>query len=337
MNARFFAVAVLLALMPLSGAPEFWITLANYIGLYAIVTIGLVLLTGVGGMTSFGQASFVGLGAYATAWLGSAYGASPWLGLLAGVALTMGVALVLGAVTMRLSGHYLPLGTIASALAFFYLFGNMEFLGKFDGISGIAPISLFGHALDSGREIYYLIWLVVLLAVAATQNLLNSRPGRAIRALKGGGVMAEAMGANTAWLKLVCFVFAAVLAGLSGWLYAHMQRSVNPTPFGLNSGIEYLFMAVVGGAGHVWGAIFGAALLTLLKDKLQSLLPQIFGASGNFETIVFGILLVVAGVIIAKTAAWGLFQRKVMKQGDGFLARRAGALFLVAAATVAAG
>ncbi len=293
MNRLFLVFIALLALLPVLPTPEFWITQANYIGLSAIVAIGLVLLTGVGGMTSFGQAAFVGLGAYASSYLSTAMGVSPWLGLLAGVAVSMAVAFVLGALTMRLSGHYLPLGTIAWGLSFFFLFGNMEFLGKFDGISSIPPIELFGYPLRAGQDIFYLIWMVVVLAVLATQNLLNSRPGRAIRALKGGVVMAEAMGARTVWLKLVCFVFAAVLASLSGWLYAHMQRSVNPTPFGLNAGIEYLFMAVIGGAGHVWGAIFGAGLVTLLKDQLQTWLPRLFGEAGNFETIVLGVLLVV--------------------------------------------
>ena len=285
-----FIVAV--ALLPLLPTPEFWITLANYIGLYAIVALGLVLLTGVGGLTSFGQAAFVGLGAYSTAYLSTHFGLSPWLGLAAGLVITAGAAFALGAITMRLSGHYLPLGTIAWGLSLFFLFGNLEFLGKYDGINGIPSINLFGISLNSGREIYFLIWLVVILAVIAIQNLLNSRPGRAIRALKGGGVMAEAMGVNTAWMKIVIFVLAALLACISGWLYAHLQRAVNPTPFGLNAGIEYLFMAVVGGAGYVWGAILGATLLTLLKDQLQSILPALLGSNGNFETIVFGIMMV---------------------------------------------
>ena len=293
MNRLFLLFIAVLALLPVLPTPEFWLTQANYIGLFSIVALGLVLLTGVGGMTSFGQAAFVGLGAYASAYLSTAMGLSPWLGLLAGVAVSIGVALVLGALTMRLSGHYLPLGTIAWGLSFFYLFGNMEMLGKFDGISGIPPITLLGYPLRASQDIFYLIWAVVVLAVWATQNLLDSRPGRAIRALKGGAVMAEAMGARTVWFKLVCFVVAAVLASISGWLYAHMQRSVNPTPFGLNAGIEYLFMAVIGGAGQVWGALWGAALVTLLKDQLQTWLPRLFGETGNFETIVLGLLLVV--------------------------------------------
>jgi branched-chain amino acid transport system permease protein len=292
MNKAFLALVALVLALPLLPTPEFWITLANYIGLYSIVALGLVLLTGVAGLTSFGQAAFVGLGAYSTAWLTINLGLSPWLGLLAGLLLTLAAAFFIGAITMRLSGHYLPLGTIAWGLSLFFLFGNLDFLGKYDGLNGIPAISVFGMTLASGRQMYFLIWVVVLLAVVAVQNLLNSRPGRAIRALKGGGVMAEAMGVNTTWLKIVAFVLAALLACVSGWLYAHMQRAVNPTPFGLNAGIEYLFMAVVGGAGYVWGAILGSTLLTLLKDQLQSILPKLLGQNGNFEVIVFGMLMV---------------------------------------------
>jgi len=309
MSKSFLVFIAAAALLPVFPTPEFWITLANYIGLYAIVALGLVLLTGVGGLTSFGQAAFVGLGAYSTAYLTTQLGLSPWLGLVAGLLITAVAAFALGAITMRLSGHYLPLGTIAWGLSLFFLFGNLEFLGKYDGLNGIPSINLFGLSLDSGREIYYLIWLVVILAVIALQNLLNSRPGRAIRALKGGGVMAEAMGVNTTWMKIVIFVVAALLACISGWLYAHLQRAVNPTPFGLNAGIEYLFMAVVGGAGYVWGAILGATLLTLLKDQLQSLLPALLGSNGNFETIVFGIMMVLL-LQRARDGIWPFIRRR---------------------------
>lgn len=311
-NKYFLIFLVLLAVLPVLPAPvrlpEYWVTLLNYIGLYSIVAIGLVLLTGVAGMTSFGQAAFVGLGAYATAYLTTAYGASPWLGLVVGIAITAAAALVIGAITMRLSGHFLPLGTIAWGLALYYLFGNLEFLGKYDGLNDIPTINVFGVELASGRQMFYLIWVVVVLAVVSVKNLLDSRQGRAIRALKGGGVMAEAMGVNTAWMKVVVFVYAAVLAAISGWLYAHLQRAVNPTPFNLNHGIEYLFMAVVGGVSHVWGAVLGAAILTVLKDYLQNILPVLLGANGNFETIVFGVLLVVL-LQYARDGVWPFFAK----------------------------
>lgn len=309
---------LLLALAPLVLA-EFHITLLNYIGLYALVALGLVLLTGIGGLTSFGQAAFVGLGAYTSAYLTTAeslpvvlswFAASPWLSLVAGLLVTVLVAGVLGLLTLRLSGHYLPLGTIAWGMSLYFLFGNVSFLGGHTGVSGIPPISVWGIELRDGRQFFYLIWIVLLLAVWMTGNLLDSREGRAIRALKGGGVMAEAMGVDTARSKMVIFLIAAGFAATSGWLYAHLQRFVNPTPFGLHIGIEYLFMAVIGGAGHVWGALVGAGLITILKQWLQDLLPKVFGASGNFEIIVFGLLMIFV-LHRARDGLWPLIRRMV--------------------------
>ncbi len=280
-----------LALAPLF-APEYWITLLAYIGLASLVVLGLCLLTGIAGQVSFGQAAFVGLGAYASAWLCTAHAASPWIGLLAGLAITALFALVLGAVTLRLSGHFLPLCTIAWGISLYYCFGNFAFLGGYTGLAGIPALNFFGHELKGTRAYVYLIWACTLGALALIELLLHSRIGRAIRALRGGAVMMESFGANTMLLKLQTFVFAALLAALSGWLYVHYQRFVNPTPFSLHVGIEYLFMAVVGGAGYVWGGVLGAALITLLQQALQSVLPKLLGASGDFEIIVFGVLLV---------------------------------------------
>lgn len=291
------------AALPLLPVPDFWITLWCYIGLSSLVAIGLVLLTGVGGMTSFGQAAFVGIGAYTSAVLTSRYGWSPWLTLPMCLLTTGGTATLLGLVTVRLSGHFLPLGTIAWGISIYYLFGNIELLGRYDGLSGLPPFSVAGHALIDTRAVFYLIWAVVLVAVVLSENLLDSRVGRAIRVLRGGGQAAESFGVDTGRAKLVVFVYAALLAGVSGWLYAHVQRAVSPSPFGVNAGIEYLLMAVLGGSGHVLGGVFGAAIVTILKDHLQSLLPRLIGSDGSFETIVFGILM----VVILQTARQGLW------------------------------
>src|SRR5438034_2197655 len=295
MNPRAAVLLVLgtaLLLAPVA-APPFWVTLLNYIGLYSIVSLGLVLLTGVAGQTSFGQAAFVGLGAYTTAYLSLNHPAiSPWVNLPIGVALTSIIATFLGFITLRMKGHYLPLATIAWGISLYYVFGNMDFLGGYTGLTGIPPLNLFGLELRNERFFYYLIWAIALAGLWMTSNLLDSRTGRAIRALKGGLEMAEAFGVDAARLKIIAFVYAALLACVSGWLYAHLQRFVNPTPFGINQGIEYLFMAVVGGAGSVWGAVLGATLITLLKQWLQDLLPQILGRAGNFEMVVFGVLMV---------------------------------------------
>src|ERR1700745_2930184 len=285
--------ALVMAAIPfVPGVPPFWIVLLDNICLSALVAMGLVLLTGVGGLTSFGQAAFCGFGAYTTAVLTTAYGISPWLTLPAALVVSGIAAVLLGLVTVRLSGHYLPLGTIAWGLGLFYLFSKLEFLGRNDGISGIPPLSIGSFKMIDPGTIYFAIWIAVLISALLTMNLLDARTGRAIRALRRGHIAAEAFGVHTPRAKLLVFIHAAVLAGLSGWLYAHLQRAVTPTPFGAHAGIEYLFIAVVGGAGYVWGGVLGAAIVVVLKEVLQSYLPLILPGSGQVETIVFGIMLV---------------------------------------------
>jgi len=291
------AQAVLAAALLLATAaaplalPEFYVTLLNYIGLATLVTLGLVVMTGVAGIVSFGQQAFVGIAAYATAGLTTLAGLSPWAGLVASLAATAASALLLGAVTLRLSGHYLAIATIAWGVAIYYLFGNLPLLGQYSGIDNVPPVSLGGWAIDSGRESYYLIWTFTAAALVAERNLLASRLGRAIRALRFRAVMAESCGVDTASLKLLVFVHAALLAGLAGWLHAHFLRFVSPHAFGINAGIDYLFMAVIGGAAEVWGALVGASIMTILKEWLKDWLPAFSQRSGNYETVVFGVLM----------------------------------------------
>ena len=284
-----FGCMLLYAALPV---PEFWITQLNYIALYSLVILGLVLLTGIGGLTSFGQAAFVGIGAYTSAYLCVTQGWSPWLTVFAGLFITALSALLVGWITLRMSGHYLPLATIAWGLSLYYLMGNLDALGRYDGIQGVPPLTLFGWQLSEGRSFFVLAWSIVLLAAFSLLNLMDSRTGRAIRAMRTSVLMAEAMGVNTLRHKIGIFLIAALFASISGWLFAHFQGTVNPSPFGLKMGIEYLFMAVLGGVGFVWGALGGAVLTKLLEDQLQVLLPQLLGTSGSYETIVFGIVLV---------------------------------------------
>nr|WP_028311656.1 branched-chain amino acid ABC transporter ATP-binding protein/permease [Derxia gummosa] len=308
--------AALLAVGPYL-LPPFYVSLLDYIGIASLVALGLTLLTGTAGMTSFGQAAFVGLGAYTTGVLSSgALGAdtlgwlqgSPWLGLAAGLLVTFVAALAIGSLTLRLSGHYLPLGTIAWGISLYYLFGSSTLLGGQSGLGNIPAIALFGLDLDSPARMYWLIWAFVLAGAVTSQNLLDSREGRAIRALKGGVTMAEAMGVNSSRARMVVFILAALQASAAGWLYAHLQRFINPSPFGLHYGIDYLFMSVVGGASSVWGALLGAGVITVLKQWLQDLLPALLGRSGNFEVIVFGVLMI---VILQSSSAglWSLVAR----------------------------
>jgi branched-chain amino acid transport system permease protein len=272
--------------------PPFYITLANYVGLASIVVLGLVLLGGAGGLMSFGQAAFVGLAAYTTAYLTLAYGLSPWLTLPAGLVVTGTLAYVLGALTLRLTGHYLPIGTLAWSISIYYVFANVPAFGKHDGLADIPGLSLFGIELNSGRGFFYLIWIVVALAIVSIENILDSRFGRAVRSGGRTTPMAEALGVDTARISMAIFVYAALLAAASGWLYAHFLRFVNPTPFGLSASIEYFFMTVIGGATSTWGAIVGALFYIVGKQWLQTLIPALTGRVGQFDVIVFGLVII---------------------------------------------
>jgi len=292
-----FHIPLVLAIAFIVVAPaifgSFTITLMNYIGIYAFAVLGLVLLTGVGGLTSFGQAAFVGIGAYATAWYTAVQGGSPWIGLLLALLLTGLVATVLGAATLRLGGHFLPLSTIAWGIAIFFLFGNIDAIGRYSGLSGIPAITIGPISLSGNVAMYCFIWGLLGIVMLLCRNLLDSRKGRAIRSLRGGIAMVESLAIDSFRMRLAVFVFAGMLAGLSGWLYAHMQRYVNPAPFDIRPSIELLLMALVGGAGHIAGAVVGAAVITLLKNTLQDVLPLFTRYSAQLEVVVFGVLFVV--------------------------------------------
>lgn len=305
-------------LLALQALPTFYVSLLNQIGLGALATLGLVLLTGVVGLTSFGQAAFIGVGAYTCAWLSMGVGlpvwlvplaGSPWLALPAGLLAAALIALVLGALTLRLSGHYLPLGTICWGLALYALFGTSEALGGHSGLSGLPVLTIGSWALDQPDEMGLVIWAVLGGALLMARQLLASRTGRALRALNGGQMMAASMGVPVFALKMKVFVLSALLAALSGWLYACNQRFVSPAPFSIGAGIDIMFMALVGGLQHVWGALAGAAAIVIGRNALQDLLPHLFGEGGFIEAIVFG-LLVLGLMHRAPQGVWGWVVRR---------------------------
>ena len=178
MTRRFGTLGVFLVFVALAPLvlPAFYVTLLNYIGMATLVTLGLVLLTGVAGIVSFGQQAFVGMAAYTTAALSVLLGLSPWLGLIAGLAVTASVALALGAITLRLSGHYLSITTIAWGIALYFVFGNLPQLGQYSGVDNVPAVSIFGWLLDTGGESYYLIWLFTVAALISV-----TPPGLTVR------------------------------------------------------------------------------------------------------------------------------------------------------------
>jgi branched-chain amino acid transport system permease protein len=281
--------------------PVWVVTLLGYIGLNAIVCLGLVLLTGMVGITSFGQAAFVGLGAYVSALCVLGFGVSPWLTLPAALAASGLAGALIGWLTIRLSGHYLVLGTMAWGLGLFYLFGNLQGLGGFNGIAGVPRLEAAGLSLVEPAPFMLLVWAVLAVLLAGTTILINSRAGRAIRALRDP-VMVESFGVQSATLKLKVFVVAALFAGLAGWLHAHYLGHVSPSPFGINASVDYLFMAVIGGTGSPAGAVLGPAVVESLRTLLRDAVPALKGVGGNFEAIVFGALV----ILLLQRASGGL-------------------------------
>ena len=286
------AAAALIALVP-AILPAFYVTLLGYVGMATLVALGLVLLTGISGQTSFGQASFVGLAAYATTVLTKFVDAPPLAGLAAGLVLTGAVAWLLGLVTARLSGHFLALVSVAWGISFFALFGTIPQLHGFNGIGNIPPLRLGPLSAASPRVNLAVIWAAVAIVMAMSASLLDSRLGRAIRTLNGARLMGASVGIDTVRLSRTVFVIAALYAAIAGFLFAHFQRFVSPTPFSLGASIDYLFMVIIGGAGSLWGAPVGAALVVVLRDQFNDWIPRITGQAGDFESLVFALAVIV--------------------------------------------
>ena len=272
--------------------PSFYVGIFAYAGIYALVAIGLALLLQAG-QVSLGQAAFMGLGAYGTALSSRHFGIDAAATLVVSVAATAVVAALIGAITLRLRGHFLPLATLAYGIALGSLFvaGN-EVTGGASGLDKIPPLALFGMALTDDRLYTELIWIIVLLAVLGAARLRGSRTGRAIAALESYDGMARSFGVETTALRIKVFVFSAVLAALAGGLYVHLLRFISPSPFSLTTSFKLLIMAVVGGPSSAAGAVIGALTLESAQWTLQDIFAR-WGASGNFEVIVFGVILVV--------------------------------------------
>jgi branched-chain amino acid transport system permease protein len=253
--------------------------LATVVGINTIVVLGLNLLMGYAGQVSLGQAAFVGIGAYASGILTVKVGLSPWVAMAAGVGLTAVTGLVVGIPLLKLRGHYLAMGTLGFGMIVNIVLIQWERLTEGTiGIMSIPPLSLAGFQLKSELSMYYLVAFSVILC------------GRAMRAVHGSEVAAEISGVDTARYKVQVFVLSAAMAGFAGSLYAHHATYIHPGSFGFHHSIQLVVMAVVGGMASIWGAVFGAAAVTLIAENLRSF--------QEFSTIIFGLVLMVIMVFL---------------------------------------
>jgi len=301
------------------------------IGIFTIVIVGLNLLMGYAGQVSLGQAAFYGLGAYASAIMTTRATLLnlpptvaeawwwPWLAIVLGVLFTGAFAYVVGRPILRLRGHYLAMATLGLGIMVFIVFrenlgfraNEINLTGGFDGIFDIPRLRIGNFVLWPIERYYFLVWGLTLLAIWLALNIVNSRPGRALRAIHGSELAAETVGVDTAQFKATIFAISAMYASVAGSLFAHFQVAVSPAPFGFVGSLELVIMAAVGGMGTVWGAPLGVAIILMLEELLRARLHLITaGSTAEIESVMFGLLLILImiflpdGIMRAVTNLW---------------------------------
>ncbi len=305
-----FAAAVLALAGWLDNA--YYYTLLNFIGVHTLLVVGLNLLLGYAGQISLGHAAFFGLGAYTSGILTAHYGVNPWLALVAGLGLSGLSAFLIGIPALKLRGYYLAMATLGFGIIVYIIFNEAQpITGGPSGLSGIPSLSLAGFPLNTPRRLYLLIWISVGLILALSANLVESRTGRAIRALHDSEAAAQSLAVDTARMKLKVFVWSALYASLAGSFYAHTLNFIAPSSFGFMFSIKLVTMVVLGGMASIWGSLLGAAVLTVL--------PEVLTVFHDFEVVIFGAILVVVMIFLPRGLVRGLMDlwefRRFKRQG----------------------
>ena len=296
----FYLLTIVAVSLPLVFPDNYYVTVVGVTAaLHAILAVSLNLLMGYAGQISLGHAGFFGIGAYVSAILTTRYGWNPWPAILAGLILTGVIAFTLARPILRLKGHYLAMATLGLGIIInIVLVQAGKITGGPDGLGGIPTLSLFGWRVDSDLRWYIVIVSVLLVVVWLALNIINSRSGRALRALHGSEVAAEMMGINTTATKTGVFVLAALIASLAGSLFASQQAFVSPDSFGFFFSIELVTMVVLGGMASTYGAIMGAVILTFL--------PELLVVFEDYEVMIFGAILMLMMIFLPQGLFVGL-------------------------------
>ncbi len=313
-----WAPLALLAAVPVATSNPYLLSVWTFIVINLVMVLGLDLLLGYCGQLSLGHGVFASLGAYASALLTARAGWSGWAAIPVGMAAAGAAAFLVGVPTMRLRGYYLAMATLGFPVVFdaFVRYWS-GFTGGSSGVVGVPRLHLAGFALKD-RVAYYLFALTVFGAVLlAVARVANSRWGLSLRAIHGDEPAAAARGIDVYRTKVAVFVGSAVLAGLGGSLYVHYVQFVAPDTFGIFFSIMLVVMVVVGGAGRVWGAILGAAVLMWLPELLRS--------TSTWEPIFFGTALA-AVMLFAPSGVAGIWRRAPSIAGSSQLRERAARL-----------
>jgi branched-chain amino acid transport system permease protein len=262
----------------------YYVGILVFFGINAIITIGLSLLMGYAGQISLGQAAFYGIGAYTTGILTTRFGLPVFLSLPLAILLTISIAFIIGIPTLRLKGHYLAMATLGLGEIVHIVFNELISLtGGPSGFGNIPIIRIFGMELDTDIKYYILVWAIVSVVLLIALNIINSRIGRAFKAIHREERTAATLGVNTSRLKLIIFVIGAGFAGLAGFLYAHYVTFLSPGSFSLHFSVLLVTMVAIGGMEHIWGAVIGTAVLTILPEYLRFF--------KDFDILIYGVIL----------------------------------------------
>lgn len=284
--AQVLAFATALFLAPFFLPNEYYLTVLIIACINAIIVAGLNLLLGYAGQISLGHAAFFGLSSYATALATAKFGLPMELGLIIAVGLTSLVAFLIGIPTLKLSGHYLAMATLGFGVIVYIFFNEtVELTGGPSGYVGVPRLKLFGLVFSSDRAYYFLVAGVLALIMLVSLNLINSRFGRALRAIHTSEKAAQVSGVDIGKYKLLIFVLSAAYAAVAGFLYAHYLTFIAPTSFSFSFSVALITMVVLGGMANMWGAVAGAFFLTAL--------PQVLQVFETYEVLIFGGILIV--------------------------------------------
>lgn len=303
------AAAVAVLVVPFVVADRYLLRILTVMGINVIMVSGLSLLFGYAGQISLGHAAFYGLGAYTSGFLVKA-------GLMWPVALLLGVAaaaiggLLLALPSLRLKGHYLAMATLGFGEIMHFVFTEAEwFTGGSNGLRGIPPASVGSLVFETPVAKYLLVWATVCVVLLLAANIVRHRPGRALRAIHGSELGAQACGIDTVRLKVGVFVISAGLGGLAGALYAHYVGFISPSTFTLHYSLVLVTMVALGGMGSLAGAVAGAVLLTLLPYAdaiIPGLSRQTIETLQDWERDIHGMVLILVMLFMPDgLAGWG--------------------------------
>jgi branched-chain amino acid transport system permease protein len=298
----FYGCAVAVVLLPVLFPNNYFVTVVGVsAGLHAILAVGLNLLMGYAGQISLGHAAFFGIGAYASAILTTRYAWPSLLAVVAGLAVAGLIAWLLARPILRLRGHYLAMATLGfSIIVHVIMVQATRWTGGPDGMTGIPPLNLLGWTVDNDLRWYGVVAAAMLLAIWLSLNVIDSRIGRALRAVHDSEFAAQMLGIDTSRAKTEVFVVSALFAAFAGSLFAHQQSFVSPDSFNLTVSVELVTMVVLGGMASTFGAVFGAIALTLLHAGLV--------VFEDYEMLIHGALLMAVMIFLPQGLFVGLNQ-----------------------------